>query len=719
MKEFKKFNGTDWQTIQPKKYDLKEISGTPPFSFESDGGVLQDWSITGQTAQDGTPTPENPIMPSGCGERTENLFDGLLLDGHFTNANFSTAGNADVYKSIKVFLHAGTYTFSWGKNVNIIRLIIDGNYSQPPSITNTQSYSITITTDGYVGISFRDATSASTVWDVTTPIMLNTGSTALPYEPYGYKLPLAVNGEECPIYLGEVETTRRIKKLVLTGQESWIKGKFPPSGDCYQFYAAWIYDIGKPPYWMTSHFTNKYEANGSRVGEYFSIYPVVSLLPEEATVINFKSYLAAQYAAGTPVTIWYVLKEPETAVVNEPLMKIGDYADEINLTNSGVNIPTIEGSNILTVNTTIQPSSMSIKKGLWKDCPLYEYTPYVSGVPPFTFKSDGQNLRDWSITGQTVQDGTPSPENPIMPSGCGVRTAQLFEGVFNGSIDSTGGIVYSEQYEIYYAKVEAGLTYTISGGYYVYAYYSGIPSIGISNSVDNTRHFTSQGNVITIVDGAEWIGVRVTSGDKPMLTEGSTAPSSYIPYGYKLPLTANGVEYPIYLGEVETTRRIKKLVLTGEENWVRATNGTFYSYFVTDYYNLEGRITICSHYIGDTNRSSTATVNDKACCFRISDTKTIYIRDTSFNSVTEFITYLAAQYAAGTPVTVWYVLAEPEAAVVNEPLMKIGDYADEISKTGTSMDIPTASGSNTLTVSTAVQPSEMTIESISQWIRQN
>ena len=36
---------------------------------------------------------------------------------------------------------------------------------------------------------------------------------------------------------------------------------------------------------------------------------------------------------------------------------------------------------------------------------------------------------------------------------------------------------------------------------------------------------------------------------------------------YKLPLTCGGTEYPIYLGQVPTTRRIKKLVLTGEEDW--------------------------------------------------------------------------------------------------------------------------------------------------------
>ena len=115
---------------------------------------------------------------------SKNLFDGTLLGGYFTNADFNTSGDESVYKSIKVYLTAGTYTFSWGKNVNSVRLILDGNYSQP-AYTNISTQTITSTTDGYIGISFRDTTSSSTAWDNTTPIMLNTGSTALPYEPYG------------------------------------------------------------------------------------------------------------------------------------------------------------------------------------------------------------------------------------------------------------------------------------------------------------------------------------------------------------------------------------------------------------------------------------------------------------------------------------------------------------------------------------------------------
>jgi hypothetical protein len=80
----------------------------------------------------------------------------------------------------------------------------------------------------------------------------------------------------------------------------------------------------------------------------------------DGNIDDFKSYLAAQYAAGTPVTVWYVLAEPETAIVNEPLAKIGDYADELSSADAGVTITTTEGQNTLTVDTDLQPSEMTI-----------------------------------------------------------------------------------------------------------------------------------------------------------------------------------------------------------------------------------------------------------------------------------------------------------------------------------------------------------------------
>ena len=60
------------------------------------------------------------------------------------------------------------------------------------------------------------------------------------------------------------------------------------------------------------------------------------------------------------MTIWCVLATPETAIVNEPLAKIGDYADELHSEDTTVTIQTVSGSNTLTIDTTLQPSSVSI-----------------------------------------------------------------------------------------------------------------------------------------------------------------------------------------------------------------------------------------------------------------------------------------------------------------------------------------------------------------------
>lgn len=198
-----------------------------------------------------------------------------------------------------------------------------------------------------------------------------------------------------------------------------------------------------------------------------------------------------------------------------------------------------------------------------------------------------------------------------------------------------------------------------------------------------------------------------------MLNTASTA-LPYEPYGIKLPLTVNGTEYPIYLGQVETTRRVKKLVLTGEEEITSAhTDIGLYNIAITDYLKRLAVTSICSHYLAGKNANGWTEVTDQTCCFyayKPVPSYSFYIRDSSFTTINDFKSYLASQYAAGTPVTVWYVLAEPETAVVNEPLMKIGDYAGTISFAQAGVAIPTVNGENVLDVPTEVPPSEITIK---------
>lgn len=177
---------------------------------------------------------------------------------------------------------------------------------------------------------------------------------------------------------------------------------------------------------------------------------------------------------------------------------------------------------------------------------------------------------------------------------------------------------------------------------------------------------------------------------------------------WTIPVTCAGQTVPVNLGEVPTVRRIKKRVFDGSENWtvwVYQTAVLFYTP-VTD---GTGELVVSSHF-GNRKTGSLPLAGNIA--YSGASNSNMFFRlldDTSITTVEGFKAWLAAQYAAETPVTVWYILADPTTGSVNEPLAKIGDYADELSSTDAGATIPTVKGQNTLTVDTDLQPSEMTI----------
>ena len=260
-----------WGNTMSTEYVITTYTGTLPAVLTgTKAGYLHRYKIFGNLTQNGTPTPENPIAPSECGE-------------------LETAG-----------VHIGQY-----------------------------------------------------------------------------KLPLTSAGQDVDIYLGESQTTRRIKKLVLTGEEGgvWSLNSVIHSGNGY-------YNL--------SIFTN-YKSNSG--AGYCSHYPLVTAITATmgvlfGTNINFitdfsedidtadkwKFYLRQQYAAGTPVTVWYVLAEPETGIVNEPLRKIGDYADTVSYEQAGVQIPTNKGNTVIDVETTLKPSEMTLNWHGWHVADVKEYS---------------------------------------------------------------------------------------------------------------------------------------------------------------------------------------------------------------------------------------------------------------------------------------------------------------------------------------------------------
>ena len=181
-----------------------------------------------------------------------------------------------------------------------------------------------------------------------------------------YKIPISSAGQTTPIYLGEVETTRKVKKLVLTGEETGWQAA-AASGGRNRFTLTITNAINADtanPFSMCTHLPLGVEGTTWNTDDVYTIASskiYMRLTVQYNTLADFKTYLQQQYAAGTPVIVWYVLANPETAVVNEPLMKIGDYADSISMEQTGIEIPTINGSNTFDVDTTVKPSNVYIE----------------------------------------------------------------------------------------------------------------------------------------------------------------------------------------------------------------------------------------------------------------------------------------------------------------------------------------------------------------------
>lgn len=374
---------------------VQTLTGIPPLTFKADGAPLISWSMKGNGSQQGTPTPDNPVIPEFVGVRTANLANLWSVDSTFLNLRYTTGtamtisisgtktngNNVHSIATPNIILSAGKYTVKikmiggtiTGSSDGVFFGINKDTYSRRTtpgvkSIGDVGTRTFTLSVDTLitsVDIAPGYGNSGSVFTDATFECGLYAGESApADYEPFGYKIPITCGGETTPVYLGQTQTVRKIRKLVLTGDEtSWVAG------------SASLFILDLPDVLngsgITSCLCSHYNAVTNIEGGYSALsdgccsvrYNQLKIWFRDipvGVIDNFKSYLATQYAAGTPVTVWYVLAEPTTGIVNEPLAKIGDYADELHSTDSGVTIPTVKGQNVLTVDTPIQPSEMTI-----------------------------------------------------------------------------------------------------------------------------------------------------------------------------------------------------------------------------------------------------------------------------------------------------------------------------------------------------------------------
>lgn len=189
-----------WKTIT--------ISGNTPLDFIADGEPLDVWSIYGNMTQD--------VPPGVCGDKTANLVPEVrTANGWRKGYRSSTTGE----------YVANQYYGEWLSPPvsidNFASFVVSAQTYASPSMSiyyfNGETYLGTQSAYNYSGSVFNNIPNGTTHFDFAIRtgctseeqiiaadfwVMLNTGGAALPYEPYGYTIPITC-GSTHIIYLSE------------------------------------------------------------------------------------------------------------------------------------------------------------------------------------------------------------------------------------------------------------------------------------------------------------------------------------------------------------------------------------------------------------------------------------------------------------------------------------------------------------------------------------
>ena len=330
---------------------------TLPTTIYGDGTPLLDYLISGNTTQSGTPTPDNPIMPQGTGERTGNLWD-----EEYPNISGTT-------RYIPLYVGEGSFTLSTTTpyDSSVANLfLLSGNVPSGASTSGNGAWlkhNVTVQSDGgYITIAYRHYAGTTSPADCKT--MLNTGSTALPYEPYGFEISISSANITTSVYLGEVQTTRRITKIKLNS----LQWENYTGGNTLFFRSTTeiprISGSGDGTMYCTIYKSYTSRVNLETLN--YGIAPVNAVANNRLCVRDTRYTTVSDWlAANGDAELWFINATETTGIVNEPLMRIGDYADTVSKEQAGVTIPTSNGSTTVDVETTVKPSEVSINYHGW------------------------------------------------------------------------------------------------------------------------------------------------------------------------------------------------------------------------------------------------------------------------------------------------------------------------------------------------------------------
>ena len=397
-------------------YRYYDVEGTSPLTLDkSVGKPLRDYKIYGNSIQDGTPSPDNPVEIQGCGDKSKNLLtadDGYVYSNNY-NANivhydkntqvFTINGiGMQVHIPLEKIVPSGTTVSLFAEIVNddyeIVNKLNIGGYGVSniwqndltftPTSSKKQSKVFTTTDDvDRFCIFIYSSWQAQNVKMRITYAIHDKELTE--YEPYGYKIPIEVggknlfdvNGDINRDYKGNPSPNQFHGNHIVSGNQFLIKTSTWATSSFGQFINV---RIGKT--YTVSLNVIEWGSCPTLEVELKAINPNALIIKprintgENTMTFSFTATTEVVHLAFAQTGISYSdngliignvqVEEGDTATeyepyrkeitniyLDEPLYKIGDYADYIDFKNGKV----VKQINKISVNGTEEWSANTTK----------------------------------------------------------------------------------------------------------------------------------------------------------------------------------------------------------------------------------------------------------------------------------------------------------------------------------------------------------------------
>lgn len=315
------------------------------------------------------------VQVGGVGETTNNLFDiSAITTRKYINANGeeknSTAEYPENYLNHSDYINISpsqNYTFKcvMPSRYTLANTIAFCWFDINKNIISRNTFNINQSTDNYVMSSTSPENATYLIINFIglvdgAKFSLNVGSTSLPYEPFGYKVPVVVSGKNLfngellqGYYTDSTMSTLASKNSNYKSIKIYLKkGKYTLSSNInlliVRFITSQVYQSNPAGSNLTKTFTFEIENDG-----------YISLAFRNENNQTWDNSTNLQIEIGDTATTYEEYTSPTitTIYLDSPILE----NESISLSDTNTNIQTVRGTNILTVDTTVQPSKVYVK----------------------------------------------------------------------------------------------------------------------------------------------------------------------------------------------------------------------------------------------------------------------------------------------------------------------------------------------------------------------